>query len=263
MEIIKNYLDNVFQALPQTQEILNLKAELLTNMNDKYDELKALGKTENEAIGIVISEFGNIDELLKEMNINITPNTKPSLEKAMGPTVSLDGAKDFINLKRKSARFIGLGVALILLGVATLIGSLALIKGQIILGQVNSNSKDMFPIIMLFLFIVPAVGLFIYSGLQLEKYKESHCNIMNKSHIIYIGKWLQKWNIRGLGMVINNNKNKKYIEINDENIIFYRWYGKRVLKREKIRAAYMDDNYVIRILYEKSIRRYNISNIMV
>ena len=170
MEIIKNYLDNVFQALPQTQEILNLKAELLTNMNDKYDELKALGKTENEAIGIVISEFGNIDELLKEMNINITPNTKPSLEKAMGPTVSLDGAKDFINLKRKSARFIGLGVALILLGVATLIGSLALIKGQIILGQVNSNSKDMFPIIMLFLFIVPAVGLFIYSGLQLEKY---------------------------------------------------------------------------------------------
>lgn len=62
-------------------------------------------------------------------------------------------------------------------------------------------------------------------------------------------------------MVINNNKNKKYIEINDENIIFYRWYGKRVLKREKIRAAYMDDNYVIRILYGKSIRRYNICNI--
>ena len=62
-------------------------------------------------------------------------------------------------------------------------------------------------------------------------------------------------------MVINNNKNKKYIEITGENIIFYKWYGKKVLKREKIRAAYMDDNYVIRILYGKSIRRYNISNI--
>ena len=46
-------------------------------------------------------------------------------------------------------------------------------------------------------------------------------------------------------MVINNNKNKKYIEITGENIIFYKWYGKKVLKREKIRAAYMDDNYVI------------------
>ena len=39
-------------------------------MEDKYNELKSEGKSENEAIGIVISEFGNIDELINELDIN-------------------------------------------------------------------------------------------------------------------------------------------------------------------------------------------------
>ncbi len=170
MDIIKNYLDNVFQALPQTREILNLKNELLANMGDKYEELKLAGKTENEAIGIVISEFGNIDELLKEMNINVASQAHISLDKPAGPKLSLEDARNFINLKRKNARYVGLGVALILLGVATLIGCLALIDANIILKQVSSESKGMFPVIMLFLFIVPAVGLFIFSGTQLEPF---------------------------------------------------------------------------------------------
>ena len=172
MDIIQNYLDNVFQALPQTQEILNLKDELLANMGDKYEELKAIGKTENEAIGIVISEFGNIDELLKEMNINVASASEShiNLNKLAGPTISLEDARNFISLKRKSSRYVGLGVALILLGVATLIGCLALIDANIILKQVSSESKGMFPVIMLFLFIVPAVGLFIFSGTQLEPF---------------------------------------------------------------------------------------------
>ena len=38
-------------------------------MEDKYVELKAEGKSENEAIGIVISEFGNMEELIRELGI--------------------------------------------------------------------------------------------------------------------------------------------------------------------------------------------------
>jgi len=32
-------------------------------MEDKYNELKNSGKTENEAIGIVISEFGCVENI--------------------------------------------------------------------------------------------------------------------------------------------------------------------------------------------------------
>ena len=63
MDTIKNYLDNMFSAFPKTAEISKIKENLFSNMEDKYNELKQSGKSENEAIGIVISEFGNIDEL--------------------------------------------------------------------------------------------------------------------------------------------------------------------------------------------------------
>ena len=51
MNSIINYLDNVFASLPKTSEMEKLKQEMLSNMEDKYYELKEEGKTENEADG--------------------------------------------------------------------------------------------------------------------------------------------------------------------------------------------------------------------
>lgn len=68
MDTIQTYLENMFRAFPQTPEVLRAKEELFGMMEDKYNELKAAGKTENEAIGAVIAEFGNLDELADELN---------------------------------------------------------------------------------------------------------------------------------------------------------------------------------------------------
>ena len=70
METLKNYLENMFINLPVTPEVLRAKQELAQMMEDKYNELKAEGRTENEAIGIVISEFGNLSELAEDLGIN-------------------------------------------------------------------------------------------------------------------------------------------------------------------------------------------------
>lgn len=171
METIKSYLDNVFSALPETTEILDLKNELLNNMIDKYDELKASGKADNEAIGIIISEFGNIDELLQEMDITIAEKAEVHTIKAAGPIVSLEEATRFIDLKYKTSRLLGSGVALILIGASLLVGLVALIENQIILQTASTNLKDVLPVTMLFLFIAPAVALFIIAGSKLEEYK--------------------------------------------------------------------------------------------
>ena len=69
METIQTYLENMFAAFPDNPETLRAKSELLAAMEDKYNELKNEGKSENEAIGIVISEFGNIDELMAELGV--------------------------------------------------------------------------------------------------------------------------------------------------------------------------------------------------
>ena len=60
MEIIMNYIDNMFSGIPVTSETSRLREDITANMTDKYDELVKEGKSGNEAIGTVISEFGNI-----------------------------------------------------------------------------------------------------------------------------------------------------------------------------------------------------------
>lgn len=69
MEAIREYLNNLFMNLPETPEVLRAKAELMEMMEDKYEELIKEGKSEAEAIGIVISEFGNLEELSDELGI--------------------------------------------------------------------------------------------------------------------------------------------------------------------------------------------------
>ena len=69
MDIIMNYIDSMFAGIPVTDETSRLREDITANMTDKYDELVKEGKSGNEAIGTVISEFGNIDEVLSEMGI--------------------------------------------------------------------------------------------------------------------------------------------------------------------------------------------------
>lgn len=71
MEAIREYLNNLFMSLPETPEVLRAKAELMEMMEDKYEELISEGKSEKEAIGIVISEFGNLEELAEELGIEM------------------------------------------------------------------------------------------------------------------------------------------------------------------------------------------------
>ena len=67
METIISYIENVFRNYPDSEKVRKAKEDLLNCMEDKYHELKAEGKSENEAIGIVISEFGSMDEIAWEL----------------------------------------------------------------------------------------------------------------------------------------------------------------------------------------------------
>lgn len=83
METIEVYLENIFLTLPKNKETLKIKKELFSMMEDKYNELKCEGKTEDESIGIVISEFGSMDEILKNMKKSPYHSNKISLIKTI------------------------------------------------------------------------------------------------------------------------------------------------------------------------------------
>jgi hypothetical protein len=159
MDIIKTYLDNMFSALPKTKEVLKMKANMLSSMQDKYNELKNSGKTENEAIGIVISEFGNIDELAEEMGVDLSTTNNQ-------PVISTEVAQNYLDVSKKMGLMIAIGVFLVIMGPVTLI----FLTNGFPKFNLPSNLIDFIGLSVLFLLIASAVGLFIYGGTNLDKY---------------------------------------------------------------------------------------------
>lgn len=136
MDRIKKYLDNLFLGLPETPDVLRAKAELMQMMEDKYEELIKEGKSEEETFGIVVSEFGSLQELAEELGIaeqlqkndfatnedakdsdnKATNNTNNSANQVPAAEIwHKDKTETFMTLMWKRAKFIALGVALIIL----------------------------------------------------------------------------------------------------------------------------------------------------
>ncbi|MFC4301956.1 permease prefix domain 1-containing protein [Cohnella boryungensis] len=160
METIIVYLNNMFASLPKTLEMQRLKQEMLSGMEEKYLELKRAGMSENEAIGIVISEFGNIEELTAELGIH------PAAPEQALPMLTEDEAYEYAAAKRSSGRWTGLGVLLCASGVALLIAMDTLFE--------NYGSEDMgslLGMVGMFVLVAAAVGMFIHSGMKLDRFK--------------------------------------------------------------------------------------------
>lgn len=171
METIRTYLDNMFRSWPDTEEVRRIKSELLSDMTDKYNEMKALGKSENEAVGIVISEFGNIDELMQEMGVSRRADDSQDADAKLR-YVRREEAEAFLHVKEANGKRVGCGVAAILVGVASLI--LLSMAAEYMPGGEESALGRILALgglLLLFFCIIVGVALFIYSGTLEDKYK--------------------------------------------------------------------------------------------
>lgn len=109
MDTINNYIETMFKEFPNTNDVVTMKKNISDAMEDKYNELIKEGKSENEAIGTVISQFGNIDELRQELSIP-KETTKESLEPD-AYNVSMEEVEQYLRFKKKFAFAIAIGVA--------------------------------------------------------------------------------------------------------------------------------------------------------
>lgn len=165
METIKNYLESMFLNLPNTPEIYRAKSELLQMMEDKYTELKENGKTENEAIGIVISEFGNLDELAEDLGI--ASFIQPNNQMPTGKTLPLEDVKHCLADYSRHAYLTALGVMFCILSICGPIFMCAV-------GEYSSNNEDLFDSLggaSLFLIVAIGVGLLVYSSISVGRWK--------------------------------------------------------------------------------------------
>lgn len=170
METIRNYLETMFASLPNTLEVQKAKQELWQMMEDKYTELIGEGKTENEAVGIVISEFGNLDELAEELGISsfmIQENRKTA---GGFRSVTLAEVKDYLHDRTRAAYAVALGVFLCIISVC----------GYLVNFGWGWRARNVFAFCFMFMTIAVAVGLFLFSGFVMGKWRflrEKACSV--------------------------------------------------------------------------------------
>ena len=199
METIINYLDNMFINLPKTSEVMRAKEDLLEMMEDKYNELIAEGKMENEAIGIVISEFGNIQELIDELEIteekkSLNEDSRTNFSEAdfikeeenKNDTskirqVSDLEADEYLFAVKQSAGKIGAGTFLCICSPILLM----ILSGvQSFVPSISDSIVAGVGLTVLFCMVACAVGLFISSGMKMDTYDylKKECFILNSEY---------------------------------------------------------------------------------
>ena len=93
MDTIETFLDNMFAPYPATPRLIEARSELRAMMEDAYNDAIAQGKTHNEAVGRVITDFGNLHELAPVLGIaqDIRPGGAPQTAPAGAPVASEPG----------------------------------------------------------------------------------------------------------------------------------------------------------------------------
>lgn len=66
MEAIHNYVEALFAVLPQREDVLRVKDDMLANLEEKFRALLEEGRNEEEATGIVIASIGSGEELREQ-----------------------------------------------------------------------------------------------------------------------------------------------------------------------------------------------------
>lgn len=115
METIRNYVEALFATLPQNDEVLRLKSELLVGLEDKFSALLAEGKSEAEATGLVLASVGSVDELRAELGL---PAQDAPPEPPPNPPVSAVLAEEYRAFQAKMGAGAAAAIALFLLAPA-------------------------------------------------------------------------------------------------------------------------------------------------
>lgn len=136
-ENIRAYINSLFEGEPQTKKMVELKEEMLQNLNDKYNDLLAEGKTKEAAYNIAVASVGDISGLIEQLKGQSQPQTDE-------------------RQRQKSALLITSAVMLYILCVVPPI----IFPGEVI------------GLVLMFVIIAIATGLIVYNGLSKPKYNK-------------------------------------------------------------------------------------------
>lgn len=137
---IRNYVEQIFEEYPKTKKARELKDELVANLIEKYNDLLAQEKSEEDAYNIVIASIGDINELIGDLD----KTNNESLIYIM-------------NERKKNAKYIATAIMLYIVSVVPVI----------YFDMAWGN--DEIGVIMMFFIVAIATGLLVYVGVSKPK----------------------------------------------------------------------------------------------
>ena len=163
METIRNYLEAMFANMPNTPEVKKAKAELLTMMEDKFNEMIADGVNENQAVGTVIAEFGNLDDLAEDLGlVKALQETHEREESKPRHFLRMEEVDDYLKICRGNGILIGVGVLLCIISVTW----------NILADAIGTSSvADLLGVTGMFISIAVAVAMFVFAGIRGNDWK--------------------------------------------------------------------------------------------
>lgn len=157
MKIIKDYIEVLFLQVPITDKTKQIKEDLLGTAEDHYYGLIEEGVSEKEAIGIVISDFGTIDEILKELDLE--KEVVEEIDYDQTDVLSIDDAFDYW----REVRRLSMGISV---GLFFFVGAFSFIP---IMNGAYGGFIGVMGLLLMFLFWALGVLFFVINGYSLRK----------------------------------------------------------------------------------------------
>lgn len=103
MNVIDSYLDTLFAPYPDSSRMRQAKSELRAMMEEKQQGLIEDGRTETQAVGQVIAEFGSLEEVAPLLGISTElKHPHPVDTVPSGPRLELERARAYVEAVHRS-----------------------------------------------------------------------------------------------------------------------------------------------------------------
>ena len=184
---LKDYIDALFASAPKTMQTQELKEEMLQNLTDKYNDLIAEGKSEEQAYRIAISSIGDVSALIEGIDADKGQASQPEANRAKKPVRTRNGLITAIAVMLYVLWIIPVILVAGTVGILLMFDLIAIATGLLIWDSAKRSRKENLPVaaavalyivcvtpciaiqnilgvLLMFVVIAVATGLLVYNG---------------------------------------------------------------------------------------------------
>jgi len=153
---LRMYVDNLFEETIPTRKSVELKEEMIQNLQDKYNDLISEGKTEEAAYNIAVAGIGDVSGLLAELEA--------------GAMLEEPDMFDYETARQRSAMLTAVAVMMYILSLLPMF--ILDMTGNKFFGVIGGSSA--------LVMIAAATGILVFNNMTRPKFKKKPSTIVDE-----------------------------------------------------------------------------------